>query len=142
MKQIIKSTVSVCLTLVFIVCLVACGNTVDKTGLWENAEYLKDKEFGKGAKTAVVEVKVEEQMVTFTIHTDKDTVGEALLEYELIDGEDGAYGLYVKKVNGITADYDVDQSYWAFYINGEYAMTGVDMTEIVEGDTYRLEYAK
>lgn len=142
MKQIIKSTVSVCLGLVFIVCLVACGNTVDKEGLWENATYLKDKEFGKGAKTAVVEVKVEEQMVTFTIHTDKDTVGEALLEHELIDGEDGAYGLYVKKVNGITADYDVDQSYWAFYINGEYAMTGVDMTEIVEGDTYRLEYAK
>lgn len=142
MKQIIKSTVSVCLGLVFIVCLVACGNTVDKEGLWENATYLKDKEFGKGQKTAVVEVSVGEQMVTFTIHTDKDTVGEALLEHDLISGEEGAYGLYIKKVNGITADYDVDQSYWAFYVNGEYAMSGVDMTDIVEGDTYRLEYAK
>lgn len=142
MKQIIKSTVSVCLALVFIVCLVACGNTVDKEGLWENATYLKDKEFGKGEKTAVVEVSVGEQMVTFTIHTDKDTVGEALLEHDLISGEEGAYGLYIKKVNGITADYDVDQSYWAFYVNGEYAMSGVDMTDIVEGDTYRLEYAK
>lgn len=142
MKTIIKSTVSVCLGLVFIVCLVACGNTVNKEGLWENATHLKDKEFGKGEKTAIVEITVGEQMVTFTIHTDKDTVGEALLEHQLIEGEDGAYGMYIKKVNGITADYDVDQSYWAFYVNGEYAMSGVDMTEIVEGDTYRLEYAK
>ena len=142
MKTIIKSAASVCLALVFIVCLVACGNTVDKEGLWEDATYLKDKEFGKGEKTAVVEVAVADQMVTFTVHTDKDTVGEALLEHELIAGEEGAYGMYIKKVNGITADYDVDQSYWAFYVNGEYAMTGVDMTEIVEGDTYRLEYAK
>ena len=142
MKKIINSTVSVCLAIVFIFCLAACGNTVDKEGLWENATYLKDKEFGKGEKTAVVEVAVADQIVTFTIHTDKDTVGEALMEHDLISGDEGDYGLYVKKVNGITADYDVDQSYWAFYINGEYAMTGVDTTEIVEGDIYRLEYAK
>ena len=142
MKKIINSTVSVCLAIVFIFCLAACGNTVDKEGLWENATYLKDKEFGKGENTVVVEVAVADQKVTFTVHTDKDTVGEALMEHELISGDEGDYGLYVKKVNGITADYDVDQSYWAFYINGEYAMTGVDVTEIVEGDIYRLEYAK
>ena len=47
---------------------------------------------------------------------------------------------YVKKVNGITADYDVDQSYWGFYIDGEYAMTGVDGTSIEEGRIYRLAY--
>ena len=142
MKKIINSTVSAVLALIFTVCLVACGNTVDKSGLWENATYLKDKEFGKGEKTVVVEVAVEEQVVTFTINTDKDTVGDALIEHNLIEGEEGAYGLYIKKVNGITADFDVDQSYWAFYVNGEYAMTGVDMTEINEGDIYRIEYAK
>ena len=60
----------------------------------------------------------------------------------LIEGEDGPYGLYVKKVNGIVADYDVDQSYWAFNINGEYAMTGVDVTDIVDGDTYSFVYTK
>ena len=62
---------------------------------------------------------------SFEIHTDKKMVGEALQECGLLEGEDGPYGLYVKTVNGITADYDVDQTYWAFYINGEYAMTGV-----------------
>ena len=121
--------------------LVSC-DTVEKTGVWENATYRKDTELGSGAKTVVVEVKAEDQQVTFTIKTDKDTVGAALLEHSLIAGEEGAYGLYVKQVNGITADYDVDQTYWSFYINGEYAMTGVDTTEITEGATYRLEYTK
>ena len=115
---------------------------MEQTGVWENATYLRDMEFGSGSKTVVVEVKAEEQLVTFTIQTDKDTVGAALLEHGLIAGEESQYGLYVKAVNGITADYDVDQSYWAFYINGEYAMTGVDSTEITEGAKYRFEYTK
>ena len=45
------------------------------------------------------------------IHTDKETVGEALKELDLIAGEESATGLYVKVVNGITADYDVDGTY-------------------------------
>ena len=143
MKTTIKKITSLALVFVFvlIVSLVACA-TVDATGVWENATYLKDMEFGKGEKTVTVEVAVEEQLVTFTIHTDKDTVGAALLEHGLIDGEQGAYGLYVKVVNGMTADYDIDQSYWAFYVNGEYGMTGVDMTDIDESAVYRLAYTK
>lgn len=78
----------------------------------------------------------------FEIHTDKTIVGEALLELELIAGEVGDYGLYVKSVNGITADYDVDQTYWAFYVDGEYAMTGVDATDIVEGSQYMFKVEK
>lgn len=78
----------------------------------------------------------------FAINTDKETVGEALLELELIKGEPGAYGLYVKEVNGITADYDVNQTYWAFYVGGEYAMSGVDTTTIEEGASYAFKVEK
>ena len=78
----------------------------------------------------------------FEIHTDKEIVGEALLDLELIAGEDGDFGLYVKEVNGITADYDVDQTYWAFYVDGEYAMSGVDTTNIEEGKTYAFKVEK
>ena len=78
----------------------------------------------------------------FTVKTDADTVGKALLDANLIAGEDSEYGLYVKTVNGITADYDTDGSYWAFYINGEYAMTGVDSTEIEDGATYTFKGEK
>ncbi len=76
---------------------------------------------------------------SYEIHTDKTTVGEALLELGLIDGEDSEYGLYVKTVNGITVDYDTDGKYWAFYIDGEYASTGVDSTDITEGSTYSFK---
>ncbi len=75
----------------------------------------------------------------FEIHTDKEMVGEALQELNLIDGEEGEYGLFVKTVNGITADYDTDGVYWAFYVNGEYATSGVDVTQITEGDSYALK---
>lgn len=78
----------------------------------------------------------------FEIHTDKETVGEALLELGLIAGEEGDYGLYVKTVNGITADYDEDGVYWAFYIDGEYATTGVDATPVKEGETYSFKVEK
>lgn len=78
----------------------------------------------------------------FEIHTDKETVGEALLELGLVSGDMGDYGLYVKTVNGITADYDEDGTYWAFYVNGEYAASSADLTTITEGDTYSFKVEK
>ncbi len=142
MKKTIKSTVSVLLVIICLLGLASCGNSVPETGLWENATYLKDTELGNGSKTIVVEVSAENNTVTFTVNTDKDTVGNALMEHNLLKGDEGDYGLYIKEVNGMTADYDVDKSYWAFYIDGEYATAGVDSTEITEGVTYKLEYTK
>lgn len=95
---------------------------------------------GKGSTVFPFCVVDKDGNVTnFEIHTDKTVVGEALVDLGLIEGENGDYGLYVKKVNGITADYDTDGVYWAFYINGEYAQTGVDVTEIKEGDSYTFK---
>lgn len=143
MKKAVKSTVSFLLAFIFIFSLAACTqDKVDAEGLWKDADYLQDTSFGDGAKTVKVEVEVEERSVVFTVKTDKETVGEALFEHGLIAGEEGQYGLYLKVVNGIKADYDVDQSYWAFYINGEYAMTGVDGTPIDENAAYKLAYTK
>lgn len=142
MKKVIRSVVLVVVVLSFVLCLVSCNEKIDAEGLWENATYRSDKEFGKGEKTVEVEVKVEEQSVTFTIHTDADTLGAALLEHELIEGEDSQFGIYVKTVNGILADYDVDKSYWGFYQNGEYLMSGVDTTAIVGGEHFEIVYSK
>lgn len=112
------------------------------TGLWADARYLCDQEFGQGEKTVKVKVCAEDQSVTFTIHTDKQMLGEALLEHELIAGDEGPYGLYVKRVNGMLADYDVNQRYWSLSKNGEYMMTGMDMTPIADGEHYEITYAK
>ena len=81
----------------------------------------------------------------FRITTEREMVGEALLDEGLIEGEDGPYGLYVKTVNGITADYDVDGTYWAFYIGGidrQYATTGVDATPVEDNGVYSFQISK
>ncbi len=75
----------------------------------------------------------------FEIHTDRETVGEALTELDLISGDEGDYGLYVKTVNGITVDYDTDGKYWAFYVDGEYATAGVDATPVTPGASYSFK---
>ena len=142
MKNLSISLVSLTLILAFILCLSSCSSAVDADALWENAVYLEDTELGTGEKTVSVEVKAGEKSVVFTISTDASVLGDALLEHSLIDGEMGAYGMYIKKVNGITADYDVDQSYWGFYKDGEYMITGVDSTEFSDGESFELVYTK
>ena len=84
-------------------------------------------------------VDLDGKETEFTISTDKTTVGEALLEEGLIEGEDSQYGLYVKTVNGITLDYDKDGKYWAFYVNDAYATAGVDSTNAVAGEKYTFK---
>lgn len=110
--------------------------------LWENAFFTEDTTLGEGNKTIEVEVKAGEKSVTFTISTDADTLGDALLEHSLIEGEDSIYGIYIKKVNGILADYDVDKHYWSLTKNGEYLMTGADSTEIADSEHYELVRTK
>ena len=99
--------------------------------------------YGEGEKSfTFTVVDGEGNEVSCEVRTDKTVVGDALLELGLISGENGPYGLYVKNINGITADYDVNGTYWAFYIDGEYAMSGVDVTDIVEGSTYTFKVEK
>ena len=132
-----KRILSLLLILCLVLTLCACSKT-KAPDLWENALYTEDTELGQGAKTVTVQVQAEDKTVNFTIHTDSATLGEALMEHGLIAGEDSEFGLYVKQVNGITADYDVDQTYWGFYSGGEYMMSGVDTTEISGGESYEL----
>lgn len=75
----------------------------------------------------------------YEVRTDKTTVGAALLDVGLIEGEEGPYGLYVKTVDGITLDYDTDGKYWAFYVDGAYAVNGVDATDIEAGASYAFK---
>lgn len=76
---------------------------------------------------------------TFQINTERAIVGDALMDEKLIEGDSSEYGLYVTKVNGIEAIYENDGTYWAFYVNGQYAMTGVDTTDIENGATYMFK---
>ncbi len=130
----------VTLLLVMLLLFTACQKKQES--LWDNAKYTEDTVFGNGTKTLIILVQAEDKKVTFTIKTDKKTVGEALIEHSLIEGEIQQYGMYIKSVNGIKADYDTDKAYWSFNKNGEYMMSGVDTTDFIDGDQYELVYTK
>lgn len=136
-----KKTVSVLLSVILALCLLSgCAKKTDN--LWGNATYKADTALGQGSTVFTLDVTAEDKTVSFTVKTDKETVGDALLEAKLIEGEQGPYGMYIKTVNGILADFDKDQTYWAFYVNGEYGMTGVDATPITKGERYGLVRSK
>lgn len=128
-----------CLTLCFAMlvcplCVVGCKSKDNTETVEQNIEY---KEIGNGqAQFYFTCIDGDKNISGFDVHTDKKTVGEALLELGVISGDDGPYGLYVKYVNGMRADYDLDGKYWAFYVDNEYAVSGVDTTEIVNGANY------
>ena len=139
--------------LLFIVCMVliaamalfatGCSNNASEpveptTVTMENGAVL-----GEGAKSfTFTVVDGEGNETTVTVNSDAGTVGEALQELKLIDGEQGDYGLYVKEVTGIRAVYEENSTYWAFYINGEYGMSGVDTTDIEPGASYAFKVEK
>ncbi len=135
-KQIFHRVLLVLLALLMICALAACAD-VDKTGDWETATYVRDTEFGKGAKTVTVKVVADGQELIFTLHTDKENLEDALVEHKLIDGDIDVYGMYIKMVNGIVADYNTDKTYWAITKNGEETL-GAKATLISDGDQYEI----
>lgn len=76
----------------------------------------------------------------FTYQTNEEYLGAVLLAEGLIQGDDGEYGLYVNTVDGETADYAANGSYWALYVGEEYATTGIDTTPVHDGSVFRLVY--
>lgn len=76
---------------------------------------------------------------TFEVKTYKTMLGDALVEKGYISGHQSQYGLTVETVDGETLDWDTSSAYWALYINGEYASTGVDSTKIEDGATYSFK---
>lgn len=77
-------------------------------------------------------------------NTDAEYLLEAVREIEGLElqGEEGEYGFYINAVNGITADYSIDQSYWAIYVNGEYGSYGIESQPIADGDAFSIVYER
>lgn len=134
-KKLLSTLLCIVLIAAMALCTAGCNdNTTSNpvsSGVTETQKAEKSFTF--------VVVDIDGKETSFEISTSKTTVGDALLEEDLIAGEDGQYGLYVKTVNGITLDFDTDGKYWAFYVNDQYATSGVDTTEIVAGETYSFK---
>ena len=106
--------------------------------------YVKFKEKPvEGSKNITIEiVNSKEESKVYELKTDAQFLIEAMdetegLEYE---GEEGEYGMSIYSVNGETADFNVDASYWAFYVNGEYCNYGVSEQPVEDGDAFAIVY--
>jgi len=91
---------------------------------------------------AVVNSKAE--TTTYSLKTDAQYLRQAMDEAEGLtySGTEGAYGLMIDTVNGETADYNVDASYWSFNVNGEYCNYGIDQQPVNDGDAFSIVYTK
>ncbi len=145
-KTQIKKTLSVlvCAVLIAAVALFTSGCNSNTPETPPTTVAMQDATpVGEGAtKFTFTVTKPDGTEASFLVSTDKAVVGEALQDAGLISGEEGPYGLYVKTVNGITVDYDTDGMYWAFYINGQMAPTGVDKTDITPDAVYSFKAEK
>lgn len=139
MKKTISSLSVISLLLVCL-CVTGCQAQPEVTGIWADATYAEDTTLGEGATVLTVVVSAEEKEVTFTVNTDKTTVGAALVEVGIVEDADGD-GLFTV-VNGMTADYNVDKTYWAFYEGDAYANQGMNDTTIDTAVTYKLVRSK
>ena len=96
-------------------------------------------ETDSGSKSVTVEVVMADgSSEEFTAKTDAEFLGPVLLdELKIVEGEMGDYGLYIKTVNGYTAN-DANQEWWCLTKGGEDVMTGADSTPIYDGDKFEL----
>lgn len=134
---------SVCIVLIAAMALFTIGcndNTTNpdlSSSMGQTSQKVNVKKIGTGdTKFGFTVIDSNGVESKFEVSTDRKTVGAALGELGLISGEQGAYGLNVLTVNGETVIYDIDGKYWAFYIDGEYAVTGVDSTDVTAGAEY------
>ena len=153
MKRLLLISVSLLLILACAFSMFACdfmeeettaetlaeGEEIEATGLWADATYRSDVTIGEGAKTVSFTVEAEGKMITITLKTDKATLGEAMLEHNLIAYNNSDY---FNVLNGMLASWSADQAYWAYYQGEDYMMVGVEDTNIEGGEAYRFVYTK
>ena len=93
-----------------------------------------------GAKTyTVTVVHANGTEKSFTYHTAEEYLGYALEAEGLIQSNGADDGMF-HTVDGEKADWDINQSYWAFYEGEQYAMTGIYATPVSDGAQYKLVY--
>ena len=99
------------------------------------------QETQQGAKTITVDIVTPAgdttNTKTVTIHTDAEYLRGALDEQKLIEGTESEYGIYIKTVDGITANEE-NQEWWCITKGGETLFTGADTTPIADGDHFEL----
>ena len=92
----------------------------------------------QGSKEITVEIVFAQgDTKTVKVKTDAEYLRGALEEEDLLEGEEGEYGLFITAVGGVEADSSKEQ-WWCITKGGETVMTGVDSTPIQDGDKFEI----
>ncbi len=92
----------------------------------------------EGSKAITFEVVLKDGSSTeFDLSTDKEYLADALVEEGLV--EYAADGFYTT-INGVTADWSVDQGWWCITKDGEMTAVGMNQLVIADGDHYEATY--
>ena len=97
----------------------------------------------QGSKSITVTVIDDKgNNTTYENKTDAEFLREALEEIEglTIEGDESEYGLFVKTINGVTADYDANGAFWSFSVNGELCNNGIETQPVYDGDSFEISY--
>lgn len=73
------------------------------------------------------------------IDTDAEFLADALLEEGIVTKAEYDSGFYTE-IDGVKADYNVDQSWWCVTKDGEMTTVGMNEVAIADGDKYELTY--
>jgi len=79
-------------------------------------------------------VEQEFRTDTFDFTSSATTLKDALLAENFIAGDETSNGFFITTVNGIDADYELEKTYWAIWVNNQPSTVGIDQIEFHEGD--------
>lgn len=104
----------------------------------------REKPVSGGKQITIEVVNSAGQSKVYPVSTDAEFLLGAMTDAEglTFTGIEGPYGLMISTVNGETADYDVDQSYWSFTVNGEYCNYGASEQPVEDGDAFAIVYTR
>lgn len=99
---------------------------------------------GCGDKTAEGEKDITVSIVladgssqAIDINTDKEYLADALVQEGIIEYDESGY---YTCINGVTADYNADKSWWCLTKDGAMTTEGLNTQPIQDGDKFELTY--
>lgn len=100
-----------------------------------------------GAKTVTIEVVHKDgSEKEFVCQTDVEYLDKLLVDEDLIQAEEGEFGLFINAVDGEVADFSVDGGWWCVNRYNsqtdsyEMTTTGISETVLADGDRFQLIY--
>ena len=95
----------------------------------------------EGKKSVTVTVTYDDGSTKdFTYETEENYLGPLLRNEGLVAGHVDGDSFFIDAVDGLTADYSANESWWKVLADGEQAFVGVDEIALKDGGVYALQY--